>query len=503
MSDGLEEGLVLSSQYSAYTEVFLFETAVNLCRNASSLTSTFDLREAYHQLSREHSVPLSLEGLRSLPVFRTTMLLYIYLVIVDLPLAVSTCAVCARADGSLRVICLDGLQMGFKLRFRTPFSRVSVKLRPIARASIIAHVISDKAVSRALGSVLTAGRVDHEAIRAASVKTVTAVREHVMALAILSAEMATETASLAGQVAHAEQRLRQRGWDLFMDGGAHPSVVVFFRELFRCGRAARKLALTIAGASETLWGKVPRVLMRKVHHIIAAGDAECSTDSDSGTGSNTDGASDLEAIATRPRARRRHLPRYARAVADPVLVDAGGVAGEERRGRALLCGHPKLLSTADSAEKLLDLPPMGEGPHRPDSKPNPTGRSSSLLRTPSPPHPFLPSPPDFPPPVPPPATHPPPRTRLLGEGAPPNPLSPAIPPGAEDEDVASLTATSPALSVTASVHPHGRRARAWWDGGWGRRAPRARLAVVCGSEGQRNRPAVAVGTYHRPAVAMG
>lgn len=103
------------------------------------------------------------------------MLLYIYLVIVDLPLAVSTCAVCARADGSLRVICLDGLQMGFKLRFRTPFSRVSVKLRPIARASIIAHVISDKAVSRALGSVLTAGRVDHAAIRAASVKTVTAV----------------------------------------------------------------------------------------------------------------------------------------------------------------------------------------------------------------------------------------------------------------------------------------------------------------------------------------
>jgi len=39
VTDGLELGLVICSQYAAYTEFFLFECNVNLCRNASSFTS--------------------------------------------------------------------------------------------------------------------------------------------------------------------------------------------------------------------------------------------------------------------------------------------------------------------------------------------------------------------------------------------------------------------------------------------------------------------------------
>lgn len=75
VADGLSEGLVLSSQYTAYTEVFLFEAAVSLCRNASSWTSTFELRTALHQMSKEHTAPLSVDRLRSLPGFLITMLL--------------------------------------------------------------------------------------------------------------------------------------------------------------------------------------------------------------------------------------------------------------------------------------------------------------------------------------------------------------------------------------------------------------------------------------------
>lgn len=55
--DGLEHGLVLSTQFTAYTEVFRFEAAVNLCRNASSLTSTYDLRSSFHQLSKSTPSP--------------------------------------------------------------------------------------------------------------------------------------------------------------------------------------------------------------------------------------------------------------------------------------------------------------------------------------------------------------------------------------------------------------------------------------------------------------
>lgn len=50
--DGLDEGLVICSQFTAYTEVFLFEAAVSLCRNASSLTSTYDLRAAFTSSAR-------------------------------------------------------------------------------------------------------------------------------------------------------------------------------------------------------------------------------------------------------------------------------------------------------------------------------------------------------------------------------------------------------------------------------------------------------------------
>jgi len=85
------------------------------------LTSTFNLRSAFHLLLKEHLNPHTLPNLRSLPLFRFAALLYIYLVLDDLPLAVSMCAVCRRPDVSLQYVCFDGLQVGFKVRYQTPF----------------------------------------------------------------------------------------------------------------------------------------------------------------------------------------------------------------------------------------------------------------------------------------------------------------------------------------------------------------------------------------------
>lgn len=121
------------SQFTAYSEVFMFEAAAHLCRNASSLTSTNDLRASFHLLSKQHTLLLSVDNLRSLPLFRSTVLLHIYLVVQDLPGVVNRCAVCARPDGSMRYICFVGLQLGFKMRYRNGFERTSVELVPIQR----------------------------------------------------------------------------------------------------------------------------------------------------------------------------------------------------------------------------------------------------------------------------------------------------------------------------------------------------------------------------------
>lgn len=203
--------------------MFLFEAAVNLCRNASSLTSTYDLRASFQQLSKKHMLPLSLPLLRSLPLFRSAVLLYIYLVIQGLNPAVSTCAVCAREDGSLPFICFDGLLLGFKQRYRTAFESISIKLSPIKRATVMVHTISDAAVARALGSVPSVSTTEHDTARKKAVQNMTAVRGHIIALAILDGDVVIpgEEVNLAGGTPHAKGLSRFLGWDPLIHGGVH------------------------------------------------------------------------------------------------------------------------------------------------------------------------------------------------------------------------------------------------------------------------------------------
>jgi len=48
--DGLERGLIFHSCHTVYSEAFLFEVAVNLARNGTSLHATAYLREAFMEL---------------------------------------------------------------------------------------------------------------------------------------------------------------------------------------------------------------------------------------------------------------------------------------------------------------------------------------------------------------------------------------------------------------------------------------------------------------------
>lgn len=341
--DGLAHGIVMCSQFTAYTEVFLFEAGVNLCRISSFITSIYDLHACFHQLSKHHSLPLSLSRLRSLRLFRSTVLLYIYL-FQEIAGEVSTCAVCARADGSLLFVCFEGLQLGFKLRHRSAFERIAGKRKPIRRASIMAQTASDVAVAKALGSILSVATIEHENARQKAVQTLTAVRGPVMALAVLYGDTVPgEEGNMAGTTPHASGVSRSRGWDLVMDGGVFPAVHDFIRELFFCGRASRKVAWTVAGASEKLRRKIPAVLMARVNDVIARGAGGESSDTEY-----------LEDSSGEQRAQPL-VSSLSRAVGDPGLLDAGGVAGQQRRDNALMRVIPSIPATTAKTSHLIEF----------------------------------------------------------------------------------------------------------------------------------------------------
>lgn len=45
-------------------------------------------------------------------------MIYLELAIKGLPLNVSTCRTCARPDGSFAIVCFDGLQLGYKVKYK-------------------------------------------------------------------------------------------------------------------------------------------------------------------------------------------------------------------------------------------------------------------------------------------------------------------------------------------------------------------------------------------------
>jgi len=82
-------------------------------------------------------------------------------------------------------------------------------------------------------------------------------------------------------------------------------------------------------------------------------------DEDSGSDDETPEAIGDEGVANGDElaapVRRRHLSAFESDVADPVLADAGGAAGEARRKRALLRPTVAIAAMAGSADRLVDF----------------------------------------------------------------------------------------------------------------------------------------------------
>jgi len=114
--DGVERGVIFLSCYTVYSEAFLFEVAVNLARNSTSLHATAYLREAFTKLDTGCKYPQSNKRMRSVTTLRKALLLYLSLVINGLPCDAVSCATCRRPDGSYAVVSFDGLQLCYRFK---------------------------------------------------------------------------------------------------------------------------------------------------------------------------------------------------------------------------------------------------------------------------------------------------------------------------------------------------------------------------------------------------
>jgi len=276
MPDGREHGLVFSSPFTAYSEAFLFELAVNLSRNGCSLRSSSYLRAGYSELTAALKYAPRSSRLRSVATLRKALTLYLSLVIKGLPLDVSTCAQCVSASGVIDVLCFDGLQLGYKLKYKRRFQRHTIRTSAIPRASVHAHMVTDSAVAKALGSVLnTASKA--AAGSSKTVTTVTSMRGYVMAVSTLLGNVSVDgrEVSFAGSERHGTSASTAgRGWCPTVDGGVRPALATFLRRFFRCELVARSLCTQVVAASFDLFRRVPEPLMTRIQVVVRARPAE-------------------------------------------------------------------------------------------------------------------------------------------------------------------------------------------------------------------------------------
>ncbi|KAK1861820.1 hypothetical protein I4F81_004400 [Pyropia yezoensis] len=271
LPDGKARGVVFHSCYTAYSEAFLFEVAVNLARNGSSLHSASYLREAFQELHTGSKYPEGSSRVRSVTTLTKALLFYLALVLKDLPYDAVSCATCRRPDGSYATVSFDGLQLGYRVKYKLGFTRTDVKVRPVPRASLVPCLITDVALLMALGRVLSAKRDAKTTASSKAITTITAIRGHVMAVALLLGNISIdgEEKSFAGDKPHLDGVGNTLGWDPMVDGGAFPALVAFLRGIFDLRTASRSIALTPESAPDDLRRRVPAALMRRVHAVVA------------------------------------------------------------------------------------------------------------------------------------------------------------------------------------------------------------------------------------------
>jgi len=202
------------------------------------------------------------ETLSSVTTLRKAIILYLKLVIAGLPAAVKRCARCVRVDGSCAVICFDGLQLGYRIKFMIPFLRSSTPLSRIARASVYARFITEEALSKALGVVLS----HSTAFKKNAITTITAMHGNVMAVFMLTGYVVIggTVQKFSGSSLPKKGGKQERGWDPVDDGGVRLELIDFFRVVLVCRRAACSLEMDILGWPRDLLRHVPGPLIEAI-----------------------------------------------------------------------------------------------------------------------------------------------------------------------------------------------------------------------------------------------
>lgn len=271
LPDGVARGVVFHSCYAIYLEAYLFELAVNLSRSRMSLHATAYLRLAYAELISGNKYPFASKHMRSVTTPGKALLLYLALVIKGLPYDTVSCANCKRADSSNVIVSFDGLQLGYRVKYKVAFNSTDVKIHPVARASLVPRFITGEAVSKALGHVLSVKKKGLPDAPTKPITTVTAMRGPVMAMILLLVNVVIggRDKTFSGAKPHMEGSTAARGWDPIIDGGASEEVVDFLRAVFDVRPAARSLALTILAAADDLRRRVPVELMAHVTALVS------------------------------------------------------------------------------------------------------------------------------------------------------------------------------------------------------------------------------------------
>lgn len=272
LPDGREHGIVFVSSSSAFSEAFLFELAVNLWRNVSLLRSSAYLREGFNELTAALKYTKDSCRLRSMTTLRKGLILYLSLVIKGLPLDASTCSKCVGEDGCRDIIGFDGLQLGYKTKYKRPFKRYLVRTSAIPRASLHAHCVTDAALAKALGGVFNSSTATPIG-SSKTVTTVSGIRGYVMAVTALlgDVEIDGKVESFSGATKHGHtESSTGRGWCPSIDGGVRRELMVFLGRFFQCNELARSLSVQIVASNGDLRCRLPSPFMERIGAVLTA-----------------------------------------------------------------------------------------------------------------------------------------------------------------------------------------------------------------------------------------
>lgn len=326
--DGSQYGIVFGSIETGFTEPFLFNVAAGLVANGSCMSATVQLRQHVIELSGTERLPLKANAVRTLPIVRQALMLYLELVVEGLPVSVFSCSSCVQPGGSYKSLSFDGLYMGIRAKHRRELKRIRLPVGMVRGAVAVASLVKDGAIVIALARVLrqatadSNGKAEHP--RAKSVRAATGVIYAIAMLYPAALESKDKTASDCA--AHQ--------WDPVADGKVDGALVAFVREVLRGQDVAVQLGRSVVNAPAKVRDKLPTSIVATLAQFVRSADKDAASSSPPGP---------------RPDAR------LAAALDEPALADTGGALCDRLQLASKVRLHPDIPCTVNGAAKVIEF----------------------------------------------------------------------------------------------------------------------------------------------------